>query len=55
LSTFVLDTPGKGVYVPPGAWHTMQYSHSAVQMVLASTLYEEKDYIRDYNDFKSNV
>lgn len=55
LQTFVLDTPEKGVYVPPTAWHTMQYSHTAVQMVLASTVYNEKDYIRNYDDFKSNV
>jgi len=55
LQTFVLDTPEKGVYVPPTAWHTMQYSHTAVQMVLASTVYNEKDYIRNYDDFKSNA
>ena len=53
LSTFVLDKPNIGVYIPPAAWHTMQYSHTAVQIVFASTEYDEKDYIRNYEDYKS--
>jgi len=52
INTFVLDSPNKGLYVPPNAWHTMQYSHSSVQLVLASTDYNESDYIRDYEEFK---
>lgn len=50
--TFVLERPNFGVYVPPNAWHTMQYSHSSVQLVLASSVYDESDYIRVYEDFK---
>ncbi|MFC6998568.1 sugar 3,4-ketoisomerase [Rufibacter roseus] len=53
VDVFVLDRPGKGVYVPPNVWHTMQYYLSAVQMVLASTEYQAEDYIRDYTQFKS--
>lgn len=52
IELFVLEDPHVGLYVPPQAWHTMQYSHSAVQLVLASDTYQEADYIRDYNDFK---
>lgn len=52
VQTFVLDSPDVGVYIPPNAWHVMNYSHSAVQVVLASTVYDEQDYIRDYNEFK---
>jgi dTDP-4-dehydrorhamnose 3,5-epimerase-like enzyme len=52
INTFVLDNPNQAVYVPPNVWHTMQYSHTAIQVVLASTLYNEKDYIRDYEQFK---
>jgi dTDP-4-dehydrorhamnose 3,5-epimerase-like enzyme len=51
VETFVLDSPNVGVYVPPNAWHTMQYSHTAIQLVLASTSYDPADYIRDYNEF----
>jgi dTDP-4-dehydrorhamnose 3,5-epimerase-like enzyme len=52
IQTFVLDNPNHGLYVPPNVWHTMQYSHTAIQGVMASTLYDEKDYIRNYDDFK---
>ena len=36
IQTFRLEDPNVGLYVPPHVWHTMQYSHSAVQLVLAS-------------------
>ncbi len=48
----VLETPSQGLYIPKLCWHTMQYSHNAVQLVLASTLYEEADYTREYDQFK---
>ena len=51
--TFLLDTPNKGVYIPPYAWHDMYYSHNAVQLVLASTQFKVTDYIRDYEYFKT--
>jgi dTDP-4-dehydrorhamnose 3,5-epimerase-like enzyme len=52
IQTFVLDSPDQGLYIPPHVWHTMQYSHSAVQLVLASTEYDENDYIRSFDEFK---
>lgn len=52
IDTFVLEKPEVGLFLPKYCWHTMQYSHSAVQLVLASTSYDEKDYIRDYEAFK---
>jgi len=51
IQTFVLSEPSVGLYIPPNVWHTMQYSHSAVQLVLASTDYIAEDYIRDYDQF----
>lgn len=53
LLTFILDKPNQAVYIPPNVWHTMQYSHTAIQLVLASSPYDEQDYIRDYENFKS--
>lgn len=53
LKSFSLDRPDQGLYMPPLCWHTMQYSHTAVQLVLASTTYKEADYIRDYDTFKT--
>ncbi len=52
IHTFRLEDPNVGLYVPAHAWHTMQYSHSAVQVVLASQAYNEADYIRDYEQFR---
>ncbi|RPD46911.1 WxcM-like domain-containing protein [Hymenobacter sediminis] len=52
LQAFVLDRPDVGVYIPPCCWHTMQYSAGAVQLTLASTTYQEADYIREYGEFQ---
>ena len=52
LQVFRLEDPHVGVYIPPCAWHTMQYSHSAVQLILASQPYAEPDYIYDYDAFR---
>lgn len=52
IELFRLEDPHVGLYVPPQAWHTMQYSHSAVQLVLASVPYQEPDYIRNHDEFK---
>ena len=50
---FILDTPLKGLYIPKLCWREMKYTHNAVQMCIASIAYEEKDYIRDYKEFKT--
>ncbi|MBY0476803.1 MAG: FdtA/QdtA family cupin domain-containing protein [Chitinophagaceae bacterium] len=50
---FVLDRPDCGLFMPKLCWHTMNYSHNAVQLVLASNHYSATDYIRDYSQFHS--
>jgi oxalate decarboxylase/phosphoglucose isomerase-like protein (cupin superfamily) len=52
IQVFRLEDPYLGLYVPPCAWHTMQYSHTAVQLVLASLPYDDNDYIRDFEAFR---
>lgn len=48
----LLDRPNKGLYLSPGLWREMHdFSEDAVLMVLASQLYDESDYIRDYQEF----
>lgn len=49
---FILDRPNIGVFIPVLGWHTMQYTHNAVQICLANNEYDEVDYIRDYDEFK---
>jgi dTDP-4-dehydrorhamnose 3,5-epimerase-like enzyme len=49
---FMLDKPEKGLYLPPYTWHEMQFTQNAVLLSLASELFDEADYIRDYEEFK---
>ena len=42
-----------GLYVPPMTWRSIDnFSTNSVAMVLSSTLYDENDYIRDFEEFK---
>ena len=50
---FVLNDPLKALLIPPGFWRTLaKFSAGAVCLVLADELYNENDYIRDYEEFK---
>ena len=47
-----LDDPTKGLYIGNNIWREMfDFSPDAVLMVLASELYDEADYIRNYDEF----
>ena len=48
---FLLDHPSKGLYIPPLHWRTIKFSDNAVLLCLASDVYKESDYIRDYDQF----
>ena len=50
---FVLDTPDKGLYLPPMHWRTIHFSHNAVLLCMASEKYDADDYIREYDEFKN--
>lgn len=52
-ATFLLDTPSKGLYIPELIWRDIKFSHNAVLLCLASELYDEDDYFRDFEDFKN--
>lgn len=48
-----LDDPAKGLYIGPMIWREMHnFSNQAVLLVLASNVYDEKDYLRDYNEYE---
>lgn len=50
--TFTLNRSYNAIYVPHGLWRTLQnFSTNSLCLVLASTDYDEEDYIRNYNDF----
>ena len=51
-----LEKPYEGLYVSNTMWREMfDFSPDAVLMVLASELYDESDYIRDYEEFLNYV
>ena len=50
--TILLNHPWQGLLIKPNTWRTLDdFSSGAVCMVLASELFEEDDYIYDYDEF----
>ena len=55
-NTYLLNHPYQGLFVETGIWRTLDdFSSGAVCLVLASDLYDEGDYIRDYDEFLDYV
>ncbi len=51
-----LEKPYEGLYIPNNMWREMyDFSSDAVLLVLASEVYKEEDYIRDYDKFLEMV
>ena len=47
-----LDRPNIGLHVLPGIWRELSnFSSGAICLVLASEIYKEEDYIREYSNF----
>ncbi len=47
-----LNKPSKGLLIGNNIWRELEnFSSGAVCLVIASQVFEEADYIRDYNDF----
>ena len=52
IQTFSLNRSYYGLYIPKGYWRKMtNFSTNSLAVVLASTLFDENDYIRDYKEF----
>lgn len=50
--SFFLNRPYQGLLVKPGLWRDLEdFSSGAVCLVLASDIYKNDDYIRDYNEY----
>jgi hypothetical protein len=48
-----LDDPSKALYMGPWVWHELtDFAPGTVIVVLASTPYDEADYLRDYDVFR---
>ena len=52
----LLDAPYEGLYISNDMWREMyDFSEDCVLMVLASEYYDERDYIRNYEDFMKYI
>jgi dTDP-4-dehydrorhamnose 3,5-epimerase-like enzyme len=50
--TFVLDNPRRGLHLSPLVWFDIRgFDPGSIYVVFASALYDEDDYIRDYDRF----
>jgi acetyltransferase-like isoleucine patch superfamily enzyme/dTDP-4-dehydrorhamnose 3,5-epimerase-like enzyme len=48
----LLNSPDLAIYIPPMVWATQyKYSPDAILLVLASDIYDSKDYVRNYDEF----
>ena len=53
---YFLNRSFRGLYVPGMLWRTIEnFSSSSVCLVLASELYDEDDYYRDYDEYRSSI
>ena len=54
--SYLLNRPFEGLYICPMIWRQLgNFSAGSVCMVLASNLYSEDDYYRDYDHFLNAV
>nr|WP_315163110.1 FdtA/QdtA family cupin domain-containing protein [uncultured Flavobacterium sp.] len=50
--SFLLNKPNVGLYIPTGIWRELQnFSSGSVCLVLAQDVFDEADYIRDFDEF----
>ncbi len=51
-STILLNKPNIGLPIATGIWRELQnFSSGAICLVIASDVFDEADYVRDYNEF----
>ncbi len=53
---FTLNRSNQGLYIPPMTWRSISgFVTGSTCITIASKLYDEADYIRDYHQFKSSL
>ncbi len=54
--TYLLNHPWQALLIETGTWRTLDdFSSGAVCLVLASEVFDEEDYIYDYDDFLTYI
>ncbi|MNG06617.1 TDP-4-oxo-6-deoxy-alpha-D-glucose-3,4-oxoisomerase [compost metagenome] len=50
--SFLLNKPNVGLLIPTGIWRELQnFSSGSVCLVVAQDVFEEEDYVRDFDEF----
>lgn len=53
---FTLNNPSEGLLIHNGVWRELKnFSSGAVCLVVASDVFQEEDYIRDFQEFKDSI
>jgi hypothetical protein len=53
---YFLNRGDQGILLPPMTWRSMEnFSTNAMGLHLSDSLFDESDYIRDFDDFKSKT
>lgn len=56
VTEYHLKNDGEGLLIPPNIWATQEYmENDSVLIVLCDRLYEEEDYIREFDAFRSRI
>ena len=51
-----LDSAHQALYIPPMIWHELEnFSPGSICLVLASDIYDEADYVRNYREFLAMI
>ena len=54
IKTITLNKPFKGLLINPGIWRELNnFSSGSVCLVIASAVFDENDYIREFDEFMS--
>jgi len=54
--TAMLGDPARALYIAPWVWHELtDFAPGSVVLVVASSLYDEAEYLRDYRTFKREL
>jgi len=53
---YLLNNASEGIFIGPSTWREMSdFKDGTVVIVIASEVYDESDYIRDYYEFKGTL
>lgn len=51
----IMSRPYEGLYIPAGIWVQLDgFSSGSICMAVCSEIYDEADYVRDYNEYKES-